>query len=419
MIPHDGTREDRMIRMTSMRMALAAAALAATAAAAAGPAAGASTGIRPDTAFAAFEAQVLTRPQPVLGTDGARHIAYELVLTGTTPASLKVTRVQVRDAGTKRVLLSLSGRRLTTHLTKLGDTETPLAGGVIGGSETAIVWLDVRLPPRGRVPERLDHVVTGVVQAKGGGPTVTGVLTPVRTLRRAPVVLGPPIGGGGTWFASDGCCTNYTHHRWGTISVNGALAVPQRFAIDWYVLDDLNRTWIGDPSRLTSYLSYGRPVIASADGVVVSARDGVPETTSAPEPPPVPPIGDTVGNQVTIRVSPGVFLLHGHMQPGSIRVRVGERVRRGDVLGLIGSSGNSTTPHLHFQVLTTPTFFPTDSTPWVFDRFELVGQVTRRIWDDDLGLQPTGTMPVAPARNPGLRRNQMPLDRNVIVLPEA
>ena len=378
------------------------------------------SGIRSGTAFAALEAQVLTQPQAVLGTDGRRHIAYELVLTGTTSASLKVTRVRVRDAETERPLLTLSGKALASHLTTLGDTETPLKGGIVGGSESAVVWLDVRLPRRGRLPARLDHVVTGVVQVKGGkGPVVTGVLTPVRTERRAPVVLGPPVGGGGTWFASDGCCTNYTHHRWGMLSVNGALAVPQRFAIDLYVLDDQHRSWIGDPSKLANYLTYSRPVIAAADGVVVAATDGFPETTSAPEPPPIPPIDETVGNMVILRISAGLFLLHGHMQPGSVRVRPGQRVKRGDVLGLIGSSGNSSTPHLHFQVDTTPTFFPTDSVPYVFDRFELVGQITERIWDDDLGLQPTPVLPFAPARNPGVRRNEMPLDRNVIVFPAS
>lgn len=378
------------------------------------------SGIAPGTAFAAFEAEVLTRPQPVLGTDGKRHIAYELVLTGSTPVSLKVTRVKIRDADSKKVLQTLSGKALASHLTTIGDPQTPLKRSIIGPSEAAVLWLDVRLPSTAKRPARLDHVVTAVLQVKGGnGRAITSVLTPVRTLRSAPVVLGPPVGGGGTWFVSDSCCNDYTHHRWGIASVNGDLEVPQRFAIDWYLLDDQHRSWVGDPSRLTSYLTYGRPVLAAAAGVVVAVRDGIPETTSAPNPPPIPPIEDTVGNNVILRVAPGVFLLNAHMQPGSVRVRVGQRVRRGDVLGLIGSSGNSTTPHLHFQVLTKPTFFPADSTPFVFERFGLVGQITRRIWDDDLGLQPTPVLPYAPARNPGPRRNEMPLDRNVIVLPTS
>jgi murein DD-endopeptidase MepM/ murein hydrolase activator NlpD len=95
-------------------------------------------------------------------------------------------------------------------------------------------------------------------------------------------------------------------------------------------------------------------------------------------------------------------------------VRLHQRVRRGRILGLIGTSGNSTTPHLHFQALTTATFFPTDSPPFVFSSFRLVGRITARLWDDNLGVQPTGTLPFAAAARPGLRRRQMPLDRDVV-----
>ena len=143
--------------------------------------------------------------------------------------------MRVRDARTKRTLLSLSGARLTSELTKLGVSDTPLKGGVVNGAESAFVWLDVTLPRTAPIPARLDHVITATVQAKGGkGPTITGEYTPVATNRAAPVVLGPPLGGGGTWFASDGCCANDTHHRRGTISINGRLVVPQRFAIDFF-----------------------------------------------------------------------------------------------------------------------------------------------------------------------------------------
>jgi hypothetical protein len=67
--------------------------------------------------------------------------------------------------------------------------------------------------------------------------------------------------------------------------------------------------------------------------------------------------------------------------------------------------------------MTTRTFFPTDSPPYVFSRFTLLGQVTQRIWDDNLGLQPTGTLPFTPASRPTTRLRQMPLDRNVISFP--
>ena len=109
------------------------------------------------------------------------------------------------------------------------------------------------------------------------------------------------------------------------------------------------------------------------------------------------------------------YLLYAHLKPGSIAVGVGQRVHRGDLVGLIGNSGFSSTPHLHFQVLATPTFFPTDSTPYVFDRFDLVGFETERIWDENIGLQPNGTIPFAPASALFERRLVMPIDRDVVI----
>jgi murein DD-endopeptidase MepM/ murein hydrolase activator NlpD len=102
------------------------------------------------------------------------------------------------------------------------------------------------------------------------------------------------------------------------------------------------------------------------------------------------------------------------MVPGSLRVRKGQQVRRGQVIGLLGNSGNSSTPHLHFQVSDRPGFAPVDSPPFVFDRFALLGQITDEFSDEDLALRPTGDLAFAPAGAPRLRRQELPLDRNVV-----
>ena len=93
------------------------------------------------------------------------------------------------------------------------------------------------------------------------------------------------------------------------------------------------------------------------------------------------------------------------------------RVRRGQLLGKVGNSGNSATPHVHLQVQTTRSF-ASDGLPFVFKRFRFVGQITSPdLSDEILGLRPDGLLPFAPATNPGTRRNQMPLDRSVVRFP--
>jgi len=370
-------------------------------------------GISPATQFTPVTASVLTEPVPVKASDGKYHLAYELLLTNASPGEVDVNMVEVRDASSHHVVLSLADADLAAHMNPIGiPRDGEPADPLIASSSTSIVWLDVTAPTRDGIPGRIEHRVVGTSTAGGQPRPFESVVLPLRISRNRPIVLGPPVAPG-TWLASEGCCANLTHHRV-LAPINGVLGVPQRFAIDFFRLDNQNRTWIGDPTNLRSYLSYEQPTIAAADGTVVVAFDGLADQPP-PEPPQPPPIAETVGNHVIVKVSSGVYLLYAHMKPGTIEVQVGQRVRRGQQIGRIGSSGNSTTPHLHFQVLTTPTFFPTDSTPFVFDRFDVVGYETERIWDDTLGLQPNGTIPVAPAAQPTRRQRAMPLDRDVIV----
>jgi hypothetical protein len=229
-----------------------------------------------------------------------------------------------------------------------------------------------------------------------------------------PLELGPPVGSG-IWVAAEGCCDDPTHHRRGLLAVDGNWVVPQRFAIDWIKLDESHRAWVGDPAQLSSYFSYGEPLIAAADGIVVVARDGAADAPP-PDDPPAPPLAGLPGNHVILRIGPGIHLLYAHMKPGSVRVHVGERVRRGEVLGELGNSGASATPHLHMQVQIGSSFV-SDGLPFVFDRFQFLGQITDTFWDGDLGLRPNGQLTFVPSPESGTRRREMPLNHNVLRFP--
>jgi Peptidase family M23 len=381
-------------------------------------------GLRPGTQFTPVTASTLTVPEPVKGSDGRIHLAYELLLTNASALPVRISQVAVLDAATHQALLNLTGTALKTEFTPIaapsGDEGTDDPGNsseatTIPSSATWVVWLDVSLPAQSAVPLRLEHRVAGMIIAPGGAPPVPfdDVIVPIDTSQNHATVLSPPVKGG-IWYMSEGCCSDNTHHRRGLAPINGQLSVPQRFAIDFFMLNDKMQAWAGDPAKLTSYFSYRQPVVAAAPGIVVDTQDGLPNNTALPNPPKPPPIDQTVGNHVTVQIGPGLYVLYAHLDPGSVKVHIGQRVHTGQLLGLIGTSGNSTTPHLHFEVMTTPEFFPTDSVPYVFSQFRLLGRVPTRIWDDNLGLQPTGTLPFVPAKPVAVHRDELPLDRTVV-----
>src|SRR4029079_7984120 len=82
------------------------------------------------------------------------------------------------------------------------------------------------------------------------------------------------------------------------------------------------------------------------------------------------------GHHVVVDIGAGGFAFYAHMQPGSVRVKVGDKVKPGQVLGLLGNSGNTNTPHLHFHVMDGPSPLLSNGLPYVFTSFTWHGRIT-------------------------------------------
>jgi len=141
----------------------------------------------------------------------------------------------------------------------------------------------------------------------------------------------------GRWICTQGVDGEHTHRG------------PWRHAADFEVLGADGRTHRGRGDHVEDYHGYRLPVLAAADGTVVRVVDGVPDNA----------IGEVDvtrrwGNLVLVTHGPGLFSLVAHLAPGSVQVQEGQVVRRGDALGLCGSSGRSPVPHLHFHLQATP-----------------------------------------------------------------
>jgi hypothetical protein len=355
--------------------------------------------------FTPVSASVLAPPQPVSGTDGRRHVVYEILVQNTTRARIDVQSlaVRARNGGT---LLTVAGAELPGMMTNVsGEPTSSLASG-----EGGRVWLDLSLPRDRRVPRALVHRLS-VQAALPSGETQTFSFDAARTsvVRRRAPSLAPPLRGG-PYLNFNGCC-GLSPHRTALAQVDGRDYLSERFASDFIRIDDQGRGAEGDLTRNESFFTYGEPVYAVAAGRVVRTLNTVPENVPLHE-----PEGNQfttksiVGNQVVLRLRDGRFATYGHLRTGSVRVRRGQRVRAGQVLGRVGNTGQSGGPHLHFQLSDGPDPIASDGVPHVFDRFTLAGTVT----NVDEFLTGAADAQIRPQNPASTRRGQMPLHGTVV-----
>ena len=353
-------------------------------------------------------ARVLAVPSAVLGADDRLHLAYELFVTNVSSDTMRLDSVQALDGDDpSRVLATLDGATLAAAYKPLVSSE----GVMLGPAQVGRLFLDVTFAPGATLPRALAHRFTVTLTPTSGTPSQSsGVAGFTDVGPASAVVLDPPLAGA-RWMAAGGCCFPPSYHRTATLPVNGAFHAAQRFAIDFIQLDAQGRIVDGPLDQLASYPYFGAEVHAVADGVVVRRLDDLPEQT----PPTLPSsisLADADGNYIVLDIGNGRFAFFAHMQPGSLRVQVGDRVTRGQVLGLLGNTGNSSGPHLHFHVMDGPAPFTSNGLPYVFRAFESEGTVTTS--DADLGAGQVATISGALA---GPHRDQMPLFNQVVSFP--
>jgi hypothetical protein len=316
------------------------------------------------------------RTPPIAVRCGGRYLLqYEVSVTNANSVSLTIQRVEVLGPGP---LLTLEGETLTKAFANGYHIKA-----VIPAEKSTALLLAVFTD---RVPASLNHRIRFLV---GDNPEPLTIEQPGTPIRRNTLRIGPPLSGN-KWLAANGPSEN-NHHTGGFMPYQGRVHVPQRFAIDFVQLQEDGNSHHGDTKDKNNYRCYGAEALAVANARVAGVRDGIPENKPDPAERAVKMTLDTVsGNLVTIDLGGGRFATYAHLQPGTIRVHKGDRVRRGQVLGLVGNSGNTTEPHLHFQISDSPSILTGDGLPYALDTFVHDGkrvhdEIPRGDWVIDFG----------------------------------
>jgi hypothetical protein len=314
--------------------------------------------------------------------EGKWHLAYEIHITNLERKQLKLTQVEI----TGQPLLT--SETLGPNLYHLG-TSKPSDPTLLPAGKRAVLFVWVTTDTR---PDKLEHRVTFENE--------TPVTLPIKRIsKRDPIEIAPPLQGA-NWLAANGP-SNVSAHRRALLPGNGHLRCPQRYAIDFLQMGETGRTFEGNRKENESYFAYGKKLLAVASGTVVRVKDEIPENIPGLRSRAVRITPETLGgNYVVLKIAPDRYAFYAHIIPGSLQVKVGDQVKAGQTLGLLGNSGNSTEPHLHLHIMDSPDPIASDGLPFLIDRYQDQGDLA----DFDSAWDSKGI----------LRKKELPLQNRIL-----
>ncbi len=323
-----------------------------------------------------FQQVILMSATPSLGPlipfigDGTAHLAYELYLSNYNRKPVRVVALRISGSGGDVFEKTVEGNALKGLYIAAGsaDREKP-QDPVLAPGATGIIYIFLDFASR-EAPARLSNTLVVEVD----GDVSNAQLIPLDALEvqapsTAPTVDAPFAGD--RWQAANGP-SNTSLHRRAVIVLNGKAKSPERYAIDWIKLGDDGNTFTGDEHQNASYHAYDVPITAVADGRAVNVLDGIPENTPHREQMAITMTpASAPGNNIVEDIGGGRYVGYAHFRPGTIAVKTGDTIHRGQVLGKLGNSGNSTEPHLHIQICDGPSFLECNGLPMQFKAMTL------------------------------------------------
>ncbi|MGC2275011.1 MAG: M23 family metallopeptidase [Candidatus Binatus sp.] len=317
--------------------------------------------------------RVVAMPYPpeaqILDGNGHRHSAFELYVTNWGSTPLKITKLDVNGKDDQTVLVSqsASGKQLAAMFVPIGGDGTKPNDPSLKPGQTGAFFIFVDWIPDQGDP---DNFQTSITIDQHGERSGSGTIhTAALDLNQDdPIVIHSPLRGK-NWLAANGP-SNTSPHRRAMLPVNGLPHIGQRYAIDWIQLGDDGKTFTGDEHDNKSYHAWDQEIHAAADGKIVEVKDGIPENVPNSGKLAVQMTYDTLaGNHIIEQLNEDHYAAYAHLRPGTIKVKVGDTVHAGDVLAHLGNTGNSSEPHLHFQVCDAPSFPASEGLPFAIDQY--------------------------------------------------
>jgi murein DD-endopeptidase len=314
-----------------------------------------------------IDMRVLHHTEPVK-IGGVRTLYYELVLTNFSSDTIAVRSLRIVTALDSNVIASISQEELKNRFAYVPDVVSKGSDALLlKPGSVGILYVEIAVD-NAAVP--IYHVLEGAVLKSGKESLIQIQGEDWQIDRHEPVVIGAPLRDG-PWVAIyDPAWTR--GHRRVIYTTDGKARISGRFAIDFMLVNEKGQYTRGDENVIANWYGYGADVLAVADGTVVTVRNDFQESTTISAHPSTPAERAT-GNYIVLDIGNNRFVFYEHLKPGSIRVKSGQKLRKGEVIALLGFTGQTTGPHLHFHVANRNAPLGAEGIPFVFERFNVLG----------------------------------------------
>ena len=231
--------------------------------------------------------------------------------------------------------------------------------------------LQLPLPLNQAVPSTIFHrfIFQDTLQNK----TVTiegGIFSP--RINETPISIASPVKGSHWAFINQ---STLGYHFNTMFFMQGKIGTGEQYAFDNLRINDAGEIYSGDPTKNESYFNYKDTLYAVANGTVVLLQDELPENAGNSHNVTFTTANELGGNYLALDLGNGRYAYYCHCVPGSFMVKVGHSVQEGAPIALLGNSGNSDAPHLHFEIVDSQDLFMSRGIPFVLKKYTKTGEL--------------------------------------------
>lgn len=302
------------------------------------------------------------------------YVVYELQVTNYEKQPIELVEITIQIAGKKNAahqVIKYDEKSILNLLYPIGSINLQTNKLQVGQAALLFFFLPVDKFSSHHFEQTISYKLMNDDQAEQKTYTVN--IKDLTIAKKNTLIISKPVAGD-KWVAVNGPA-NASLHRRTNLVANGKLYLPERYAIDFIQVNQNNDSFSGNEFDNKSYYCYGKEVLAVASGKVIAAFDEYPDNTPHINKYPIEiDVKSAGGNYIYLDLGNGKYAYYAHLIPGSIKkygIKVGQYVNKGQILGLIGNTGNSSEPHLHFHVVDQPAFPGAQGIPYAFDRFQV------------------------------------------------